>query len=255
MHRSLGLLFGILCYVFFLFVFLLAIRFVWTMDSLPLRAPFTVALLTDAALLGLFAIQHSVMARQGFKRMWTKFVPQPLERSTYVLLASAVLLAVTQFWQPMPRTIWHVHAQPLVIALQILFSVGWLLVLIGTVLIDHFDLFGLKQIWAYKRNVPYEPPRFVTPGPYRMVRHPIYLGFVIAFWSTPHMTLGHLFFAVMCSAYILLAIQFEERDLVAFHGEQYRIYRSGVSMLLPLPLKKKKSPAQVGGSVPDRPPV
>jgi protein-S-isoprenylcysteine O-methyltransferase Ste14 len=238
MKRSLGLLYGILCYLFFLAVFLRAIWFVWTMDSLPPRSPLLTTLAIDAALLGLFAVQHSGMARQGFKQFWTKFVPQPLERSTYVLFASAVLLAVIEFWQPIPGTVWILQSPVAGMILHFLFGLGWLLVLVGTFLIDHFDLFGLHQVWRYSRNLSYDPPKFATPGPYRIVRHPIYLGFIIAFWSTPHMTLGHLFFAMMCTAYIILAIQFEEHDLITFHGESYRVYRSGVSMLLPLPRKK-----------------
>lgn len=241
MKRALGLLYGILCYLFFLAVFLRAIWFVWTMDKLPPRSGLWAALAIDAVLLGLFAIQHSGMARQGFKRVWTRFVPQPVERSTYVLIASGVLLAVIEFWQPIPATIWNVSFPPAVKLLQALFWLGWLQVLVGTFLINHFDLFGLHQVWRHWRNMPYDPPKFATPGPYRVVRHPIYLGFVVAFWSAPHMTLGRLFFAVMCTAYIVLAIQFEERDLITFHGESYRIYRSGVSMLLPLPMKKKLS--------------
>jgi methanethiol S-methyltransferase len=244
MKRALGLLYGILCYLFFLAVFLRAIWFVWKMDGLAPRSSLGMALVIDAVLLGLFAIQHSGMARQGFKRAWTKLVPQPLERSTYVLVASAVLLAIVEFWQPLPRTIWSVESQPWVIILQVLFWCGWLLLFVCTFLINHFDLFGLQQVWGYWRNKAYDPPKFVTPGPYRLVRHPLYLGFVIAFWSAPHMTLGHLFFAVMCTGYILLAIQFEERDLVTYHGESYRVYRSGVSMLVPLP--KKKPAAQAG---------
>lgn len=239
MTRTLGLLYGILCYLFFLAVFLLAIWFVWTMDALPARAPLGLALATDAVLLGLFAAQHSVMARQGFKRLWTRLVPQPIERSTYVFAASAVLLATIEFWQPLPRTIWRVKWQPGVMILQIVFWLGWLQVLVSTFLIDHFDLFGLRQVWKLWRNLPYDAPKFVTPGPYRLVRHPIYLGFLLAFWSAPHMTAGHLFFAVMCTGYIVLAIQFEERDLITFHGESYRIYRSGVSMLLPWPVKRR----------------
>lgn len=239
MKRSLALLYGVLCYLSFFAVFLLSIRFVWTMDEMPPRSSLGVAFLIDAALLGLFAVQHSWMARQGFKRVWTKLVPQPVERSTYVLLASAVLLAVIEFWQPIPVGIWIVESQPWLLILEVLFGLGWLLVLIGTFLVNHFDLFGLQQVWKYWRNQSYEPPKFVAPGPYRIVRHPIYLGFVVAFWSTPRMTLGHLFFAVMCTAYILVAIQLEERDLINFHGEQYRVYRSGVSMLVPLPRRKK----------------
>jgi protein-S-isoprenylcysteine O-methyltransferase Ste14 len=240
MKRILALLYGVFCYLFFLAVFLRAIWFVWTMDALPAKSPLGPAVLIDALLLGLFAIQHSGMARQGFKRAWTKLVQQPVERSTYVLVASATLLAVVVFWQPMPQTIWSVESQPWVLLLQVLFWMGWLLLLTSTFLINHFDLFGLQQVWRYSRNLAYEPPKFVTPGPYRLVRHPLYLGFLVAFWSAPHMTLGHLFFSVMCTGYILLAIQFEERDMVTFHGESYRVYRSGVSMLVPLPGRKKR---------------
>lgn len=244
MKRALALSYGILCYVFFFAVFLRAMWFVWTMDTLPPRAPLGKALLIDAVLLGLFAVQHSVMARQGFKRAWTKIVPQPVERSTYVLLASLVLLAVVEFWQPLPGTLWTVRYRPAATFLEALFWLGWLQVLVGTMLIDHADLFGLKQVWRYWRNRPYDPPTFRTPGPYRLVRHPIYLGFIVAFWSAPHMTLGHLFFAVMCTGYIVVAIHFEERDLITFHGESYRIYRSGVSMLVPLPRRKKQAARQ-----------
>jgi protein-S-isoprenylcysteine O-methyltransferase Ste14 len=240
MKRALWLLYGILCYLFFLAVFLRAIWFVWKMDTLPAKSSLGQAVVIDALLLGLFAIQHSGMARQGFKRAWTKLVQQPIERSTYVLVASATLLAVVVFWQPMPQTIWTVESQPWVLLLQALFWLGWLLLLTSTFLINHFDLFGLQQVWRNWRNQPYEPPKFVTPGPYRLVRHPLYFGFLVAFWSAPHMTLGHLFFAVMCTGYILLAIQFEERDMVTFHGDSYRAYRSGVSMLVPWPGRKKR---------------
>lgn len=238
MKRALGFVYGILCYIFFLFVFLRAIWFVWTMDARVPQSPLSRALLINAILLGSFAVQHSGMARQGFKRAWTRLVPPLLERSTYVLMASLVLLTVVEFWQPLPGVVWTVHNPPAVTLLHALFWSGWLLLFTCTVLIDHFDLFGLKQVWKYARNQTYEPPKFRTPGPYRFVRHPLYLGFLIAFWSAPQMTSGHLFFAVMCTGYILFAIQFEERDLVSFHGEAYRVYRSGVSMLVPLPGKR-----------------
>jgi len=237
MKRAFGFAYGILCYVFLVGVFLRAIWFVWTMDSLAPQSSVSHALLIDASLLGFFAVQHSGMARQGFKRTWTKVVPPLLERSTYALVASLVLLAVVQFWQPLPGVIWTVRNPVAVMLLQVLFWFGWSLLFTCTVLIDHFDMFGLKQAWTYWRMETYEPPTFRTPGPYRLVRHPLYLGFVIAFWSAPRMTLSHLFFAVMCTGYILLGIQFEERDLVTFYGESYRIYRSGVSMLVPLPGK------------------
>src|SRR5215469_10054330 len=238
MKRALGFAYGILCYLFFLGVFLRAIWFVWTMDNLVPQSPLSRALLINAALLGSFAVQHSGMARQGFKRAWTRFVPPMLERSTYVLVASLVLLIVVQFWQPLPGVIWTVHNPGAVMLLHVLFWVGWSLLFTCTVLIDHFDLFGLKQVWKYWRNETYQPPVFRTPGPYRLVRLPLYLGFLVAFWSAPTMTSGHLFFAALCTIYILVAIQLEERDLVTFHGEAYRIYRSGVSMLVPLPGKK-----------------
>jgi len=239
MKRALAVLYGVLCYVVFLAVFLRAIWFVWKMDSLAPTSPWIRALVIDAVLLGLFAVQHSGMARQGFKRVWTRIVPQPVERSTYVLIASLVLLAVVEFWQPLPGVVWHVKAPFAVMLLNVLFWFGWLLLVICTFLVDHFDLFGLKQVWRYWRGMPYEPPTFKAPGPYRLVRHPLYLGFLIAFWSAPLMTSGRLFFAVMCTGYILLAIQFEERDLIDFHGEQYKVYRSGVSMIVPWAGKKK----------------
>lgn len=243
MKRVLILGYGLLCYIVFFASFLWAIWFVWTMDSLPLRLPWLSAVLIDAGLLALFAVQHSVMARQWFKRAWTRIVPREAERSTYVLFASLVLLAIIVFWQPLPGVVWHVRAASAVVVLNALFGLGWLLVLVSTFLIDHFDLFGLKQVWRCWRGATYEPPSFRTPGPYRMVRHPIYLGFVIAFWSAPLMTTGHLFFAVMCTAYILLAIQFEERDLISYHGEDYKVYRSGVSMIVPWPGRKKQTEA------------
>lgn len=241
MKRSLALLYGVFCYLLFFAVFLLAIWFVWKIDTLPSRQPWGIAILIDALLLGLFALQHSIMARQGFKRVWTRIVAQPIERSTYVLFASIALLAVVEFWQPLPGVIWHVEDTFVVTLLNVLFWCGWLLVLVSTFLIDHFDLFGLKQVWRYSRGFPYQPPTFKAPGPYRFVRHPLYLGFLIAFWSAPLMTTGHLFFSVMCTGYIFVAIQFEERDLVDFHGENYKVYRSGVSMIVPWPAKRKQA--------------
>ena len=242
MKRTLILLYGILCYLVFVAVFLLAIRFVWMMDILEPASSWGRSVLIDAALLGAFAVQHSGMARQGFKRAWTRIVPEAAERSTYVLFASLALLAVIELWQPLPGVIWRVENRSVILVLNILFGFGWLLVFVCTFLIDHFDLFGLKKVWLYWQGIPYEAPSFRTPGPYRLVRHPLYLGFLIAFWSAPVMTSGHLFFAVMCTAYIVLAIQFEERDLIEIHGEDYRVYRRGVSMLVPLPIKKKEIP-------------
>jgi protein-S-isoprenylcysteine O-methyltransferase Ste14 len=239
MNRLLALAYGAVCYLVFLAVFLLAIWFVWTMDSAQPASSLGMAVLADAALLSLFALQHSGMARQGFKRAWTRFIPQPVERSTYVLASSVALLVLVLNWQPLPGVVWEVQAAWAVMLLNVLFWLGWLMILVCTFLIDHGDLFGLKQVWHYWRGQPYEPPAFVTPGPYRFVRHPLYLGFLIAFWSAPRMTTGHLFFAAMCTAYILVAIQFEERDLITYHGENYKIYRSGVSMIVPMPGRKK----------------
>lgn len=240
MARYLALVYGVVCYVVFLGTFLYAIWFVWTMDAAhPPSASLASALLIDAGLLTLFALQHSVMARQGFKRAWTKIVPHPLERSTYVLAASLALLAMIVFWQPIPGAVWSVQAPAAQKLLHVLFFAGFGLVLVGTFLIDHFDLFGLRQVWAYWLERTYQPPVFATPGPYRAVRHPIYLGFIVAFWSTPRMSYAHLFFAVMTTAYILVAIRLEERDLISYHGEAYQIYRSGVSMLVPWPRKKR----------------
>jgi len=241
MSRALALLYGTVSYVIFFGSFLYAIWFVWTMDAPKPEVPLTRALLINTGLLLLFAVQHSGMARMGFKRVWTKVVPQHIERSTYVLAASLALLAVVYFWQPMPTVIWQVDAPIGRMVLQVLFWIGWALVLLSTFLLGHFDLFGLKQVWLHWSGKAYEPPTFAVPGPYKLTRHPLYLGFIIAFWSAPTMTAGHLFFSVVTTAWILLAIQLEERDLIRIHGEQYAVYRSGVSMLVPWPGKKQKS--------------
>ncbi|TAM79147.1 MAG: isoprenylcysteine carboxylmethyltransferase family protein [Acidobacteria bacterium] len=238
MLRLLALLYGVFCYLVFLVSFFWAIWFVWTLDAPRSGLSLGLALLIDAGLLALFAIQHSGMARQKFKRAWTKLLPRPLERSTYVLFSSLALLAIIVFWQPMPSVIWDIGPGFGRIVLQVLFWAGWLNLLLATFIIDHFDLFGLRQTWMYFRGVPYKYPGFRTPMEYKYVRHPIYLSFLIAFWSTPRMTLGHLFFAVMCTGFMLVAIQFEERDLVCFHGERYLEYKNQVPMLIPRPMKK-----------------
>jgi len=243
--RVLAFLYGIMAYLIFLIAFLYAIAFVGniglvpkTIDSGP-AGPFLKAFIVDAILLSLFAIQHSVMARQWFKRAWKKIVPEPVERSTYVLLASLILLLLFWKWHPMKGIIWDVRNANGRTILEGLFWIGWGMVLVSTWLVDHFDLFGLKQVFYYARGKRIEPLPFKNPGLYKIVRHPIYLGFIIAFWATPRMTSGHLFFAIMTTAYIVVAIQFEERDLIKFYGDQYRHYRQQVSMLFPLRLPRR----------------
>lgn len=241
MGRLLALLYGTLCYGVFLFAFTYAIGFVAGL-GVPKHIDsgesgnLVAALLIDLALLGLFAVQHSGMARPGFKRWWTKFVPAPIERSTYVLVSSLLLIALFWFWRPLPLQIWHVEPEAARLALYGAAALGWLLVLTSTFVINHFDLFGLRQVWLYSRRR--EPGRqpFVVRAYYRIVRHPIMLGFLIAFWAAPAMSLGHLLFALMTTGYILVAVRFlEERDLVAHFGHAYRDYQRRVPMILPLP--------------------
>jgi methanethiol S-methyltransferase len=244
MGRILAFLYGVICYLIFFVTFLYAIGFVGNVfvpkgiDTGTLSPPLSPALIVDALLLSLFAVQHSIMARQWFKRAWTKIVPSVVERSTYVLLASLILMFLFWQWQPMGPVIWDVRNPTGRMLLQALFWIGWGGVLVSTYLVDHFALFGLKQVYQFLQGRTEEPIPFKSPGLYKMVRHPLYLGFIIAFWSTPHMTFGHLFFAVMTTAYIILAIQFEERDLMRSYGDTYRVYRERVSMLIPLPRRR-----------------
>jgi len=243
MKRILVLLYGISCYLIFFLTFLYSVGFVGNLivpKSIDSGVPASLvqALLINVLLLGIFAVQHSVMARPAFKRWWTQFVPQTVERSTYVLLSSLALLLLFWLWQPMPGAVWNVESTLGQNALWALFWIGWGLVLISTFLISHFDLFGLRQVWLNLKGRSYTPLDFKAPLLYGFVRHPIMLGFIIAFWAIPHMTVGHLLFAFATTAYILIALQFEERDLVAFYGATYEEYRRKVSMIIPLPKKK-----------------
>ena len=243
MGRVLAFVYGVVSYVIFLGTFLYAIGFVGNLivpKSIDSGEPasFRQALLINVLLLGLFAIQHSVMARPVFKRWWTRFVPQSVERSTYVLLASLALILLFWQWQPLIDVVWNVENTVGRYILWALFFLGWVTVLVGTCLINHFDLFGLRQVYLYLRGEEYTNLTFRTPFLYKIVRHPIMLGFIIAFWSTPHMTSGHLMFALVTTAYIVIAIQLEERDILSMHGTAYEEYRKQVSMLLPIPKKR-----------------
>ena len=230
--------YGLTCYAIFLATFLYAIAFVGgfivpnRLDG-PLQGSIAAAIAIDCALLTVFAVQHSVMARRWFKERWTQIIPWTIERSTYVLAASLALALVIWQWRPIGIEIWTVENPAARGLLWVLFAAGFGTVLVVTFLINHFDLFGLRQVWLPLIGKPYTPVKFVTPLPYRYVRHPLYFGFLLAFWSTPHMTLAHLVFAVATTAYIVLAIQFEERDLVAEHGASYQEYRRKVPMLVP----------------------
>ena len=254
--RFLGFVYGVVCYLIFFVTFLCAIGFMGggnlygagkslvvprSIDLTPAGTGEGLAqrLIIDALLLSLFAIQHSLMARSWFKRRWTRVVSPMLERSTYVLLASLILLLMFWQWHPITTVVWDVQNSTGRLALEGLFWLGWLVVLISTFLVDHFDLFGLKQVYCYLKGTECPPPAFRTPAFYKGVRHPIYLGFIIAFWSTPRMSMGHLFFAVMTTAYILVAIQFEERDLIRAYGAKYQEYKRRVSMLAPVKFWKR----------------
>jgi protein-S-isoprenylcysteine O-methyltransferase Ste14 len=236
--RLMYFVYGVTAYLVFLVTFLYAIAFVGgfavpTRLDGPLQGPWQQALAIDVALLTVFAAQHSVMARRWFKDRWTRVVPWAIERSTYVLCASLALLLLFWQWRPLGVSIWTMEDTVLRALIWTLFAAGWATVLVVTFLINHFDLFGLRQVWLPLVGRPYTRVAFRTPLPYRVVRHPLYLGFLFAFWMTPTMTLAHLVFAIATTAYIVLAIQFEERDLVAEHGPAYAAYRGTVPMLLP----------------------
>jgi protein-S-isoprenylcysteine O-methyltransferase Ste14 len=248
LKRIIFFLYGIICYSVFFVTFLYAIGFVGnmivpkTIDS-GFQGGSANAWLVNILLLSLFAVQHSVMARQGFKKWWTKIVPKPIERSTYVLITSAVLVLLFAYWRPIDGVVWNAQGTIIGALLTALFFAGWLIVLLGTFLINHFNLFGLEQVYLNMKNKDQPYPRFRKPLFYKIVRHPLMLGFIIAFWAAPEMTIGHLLFAFATTGYILVAIQLEERDLVSFHGDEYRRYQQEVSQIIPMP------PRSAGGEI------
>lgn len=243
MGKLLAFIYGIACYIVLWSTALYCIGFVGdlyvpkSIDS-GTPGPLGRAIVVDALLLLIFAVQHSVMARQGFKQLWKRFVPGPIERSTYNLFTSIALIVMMSLWQPMTQTVWNVENPTGRLLLMALFLAGWALVVYGTFLINHLDFFGLRQVYLHLEGREYTPLQFRTPALYRVVRHPIMLGFVVAFWAAPYMTAGRLFFAGAASAYILIGIRFEERDLARVHGPDYEEYQKRVPMLLPFGKRK-----------------
>src|SRR5262245_59517164 len=243
MGGLLALLYGVIAYAIFLVTFLYAIGFVGnfivpkSIDS-GLPGSLIASLLVNVALLGIFAVQHSLMARPFFKRWWTRIVPKSVERSTDVIFASAALILLFWQWRPILDPVWTIHHPVAVAILRTIFWLGFALVLFSTFLINHFELFGLRQVIGRLLHWPETAPEFRTPSLYKQVRHPLYFGFLLAFWATPAMTTGHLLFAVATTGYILIAIQLEERDLTALFGDRYRQYCKQVSMLIPLPARR-----------------
>lgn len=237
LSRITAFVYGVVCYLVFFATFLYAIGFLGnfvvpkSIDSGP-ESPFLYALAINAVLLALFALQHSVMARPWFKAAWTRIVPSPVERSTYVLFSSLALLLLFWKWEPMGGVIWNVTSPDGRLALNALYGLGVIIILAATFLINHFDLFGLRQVWLNLRGIPYTNLSFSTPGMYRIVRHPIYVGWLLMFWAAPVMTVAHLVFTLGTTAYIFIAIRFEERDLLQFHKE-YAEYRRRVPMIIP----------------------
>ena len=246
MTRGIYFVYGAVCYVVFFVTFLYLIGFVHNLavpkaiDS-GIAGPVGAAIVLDALLILLFGLQHTVMARPGFKASWIRLVPRPIERSTYVLLSSLILILLFWQWRPIPATVWAVDASAPRLILTGIGLLGFLLVLYSTLLIDHFDLFGLRQVLLHLRGEPHAEKGFVTPSLYRFIRHPLYLGWLIAFWVTPHMTQGHLLFSILSTVYIFVAIPFEERDLIEILGDDYRRYREYTSMIIPLPGLKRRT--------------
>jgi protein-S-isoprenylcysteine O-methyltransferase Ste14 len=251
MRSALIFLYGVLCYAVFFLTFLYAIAFVADLPFVPhtvnrgfATATLPEAVVIDAVLLGIFAIQHSGMARRGFKAWLTRWMSPSIERSTFVLLSSLALVLLYWQWRPLPGVLWDVGHGWAWWLLYAVSALGWLIVLSSTFVINHFDLFGLRQVWLRARGIAYTPPQFVESFYYRIVRHPLMLGFVVAFWATPRMTWGHLLFAIATTAYILVAVPFlEERDLLATHGEDYRRYRREVPMICPWPRPRRRTEA------------
>ena len=246
MKRWAILLYGVATYAMFLGVFLYAILFIGnfsiarSLDGQPLTG-FWPAVVINLALLTFFAVQHSGMARSGFKTWITKYIPEPAERSTYVLLSNVAMILMFVFWEPMGGTIWAIESPVVAAAINGAFFLGWLIVLVSTFLICHFDLFGLRQVWLQFQGKPYVQYKFQVPSAYKVIRHPLYVGWLIVFWAAPDMTIAHLLFALMTTAYILIAIQLEERDLVQAFGKKYTDYRDKVPMLIPSLGRKKSS--------------
>jgi protein-S-isoprenylcysteine O-methyltransferase Ste14 len=240
MKRMSFMMFGLAAYILFLLTFLYLVAFVAGWPAIPRSidhpqsaASTGVALIADLALVAIFGLQHSVMARTGFKAAWTRIVPEPIERSSFMIFACLALILLFAAWQPLPVMLWDLRgtaAEPL---LWVLFAAGWLIVLLSTFLISHFELFGLTQVWNHWRSAPPVAPTFRQPFFYKLVRHPLYSGFMLAFWATPSMSYGHLLFAAAMSAYMLIAIQFEERDLLRLFGTDYEGYRKRVGKLTP----------------------
>jgi methanethiol S-methyltransferase len=246
--RYFALFYGGACYVTFLGVFVYAIGFIGgfltptALDGVPTR-PLPQALLIDVGLLAAFALQHSGMARPAFKRWWTHVVPEWAERSTYVLLSSLAMIVLFVYWEPIGGVVWNSASDTTYAAIATVYAIGWLVLLYATFLIDHFDLFGLSQVWRRFSGTAGPPPQFHTPSLYRHVRHPLYVGWLTIFWAAPTMTLAHLVFALATTAYILLAIPLEERDLIATFGERYLQYRRTTPMLIPRIFTRKRLPA------------
>lgn len=244
MQRTLVVLYGITAYALAVVALVMSLAFVGDMFILKTidrggGAPIGEAVVIDTLLLGLFAAQHSGMARQAFKRWLTAWLPPAAERSTYVLASALLLLLLIWQWRPIPAVVWSVSSEPGYSILMALFWLGWILLFLSTWMIDHFDLFGLKQVYDHWRDKQAADPTFTTPLLYKFVRHPIYTGLLLAFWSTPRMTLGHLLFAALSTAYIFIGIWFEERDLVMLFGDKYRDYRRRVPMIMPWPRDKQ----------------